>query len=361
MFSIFQFRRFKMQNTVVVFLVLVLVAPLAAQPKHEITISGTSFLLNGEPFPYTGISFMNAIYNPAFNKGSPERREWMKKFQRYGINVLRIYAQWDGASRGYADACAECNLFYSDGRLRDAHLARVKEILADADALGMVIQLEVFHHIPFREGRLGATEAERAKSVEQGLTLLTPELLPYRNVTFQIYSEMTFRTVDLVKVIKAIDPKRLITSAPGGASVLGSREENEALDFLTPHTSRQSHGRHWEIVPREIAYLIARYKKPVVDDEPARNGTSNFGGPPDGEVTYPYDQILQIYQVMQVGGYITYHHDMFQTGYGTPSVPPHGIPDPEFNAYHRFVLEFIAQRERYRPFRDGTPARRVKH
>ena len=336
-------------------------APLAAQGKHEITISGSSFLLNGEPFPYTGMSFMNAIYNPTFNKSSRVRREWMAKFQRYGITVLRIYGQWDGTSHGYVDTCAECNLFYPDGRLREAHLARVKEILADADALGMVIQLEILHHIPFREGRLGATDAERAKSVERAVTLLTPELLPYRNVTFQIYSEMTFRTVDLVKVIKAIDPKRLVTNAPGGASVLGSSEENEALDFLTPHTSRQRHGRHWEIVPREIAYLIARYKKPVVDDEPARNGTTSFGGPPQGEVTYPYDQILQIYQVMQVGGYFTYHHDMFQTGYGTPSVPSHGIPDPEFNPYHRLVLEFIAQRERYRPYRDGTVTERVKH
>ena len=352
-----------MRNLAVLFLLFVLsaTAPLAAQTKHEITISGTSFLLNGEPFPYTGISFFNAIYNPAFNKSSLERRKWMEKFQRYGINVLRIYAQWTGSERNFVDAGPDSNLFYSDGRLREANLARVKEILADADALGMVIQLEVFHHIPFRAGSLGATEAERAKSVERGLTLLTPELLQYRNVTFQIYSEMTFRTVDLVKVVKAIDPKRLVTNAPGGGSVLGSREENEALDFLTPHTSRQRQGRHWEIVPREIAYLIARYKKPVVDDEPARNGTSKWGGPPDGEVTYPYDQILQIYQVMQVGGYIIYHHDMFQSGYGTPSTPPNGIPDPEFNPYHRFVLEFIAQRERYRPYRDGTTAERVKH
>jgi hypothetical protein len=38
---------------------------------------------------------------------------------------------------------------------------------------------------------------------------------------------------------------------------------------------------------------------------------------------------------------------MFQTGYGTPAVPPNGIPDPEFNPYHRAVLEFIAVRERY--------------
>jgi len=84
-----------------------------------------------------------------------------------------------------------------------------------------------------------------------------------------------------------------------------------------------------------------------VDDEPARNGTPKFGGPQ--EVTHPTDHIVQIYQVWQLGAHITYHHDMFQTGYGSPAVPPHGIPDPDFSSYHRRVFEFIALRDRYQP------------
>lgn len=121
------------------------------------------------------------------------------------------------------------------------------------------------------------------------------------------------------------------------------------LDYLTPHSLRQGGEgrRHWEIAPKEIGYLITRYRKPVVDDEPARNGTPAFGGPK--VPTDPYDHILQIYQVWLAGGYVLYHHDMFQTGYNTPAVPPGGIPDPEFNPYHRAVLEFIGKRERYMP------------
>ncbi|HYO79757.1 MAG TPA: hypothetical protein VES20_00020 [Bryobacteraceae bacterium] len=38
---------------------------------------------------------------------------------------------------------------------------------------------------------------------------------------------------------------------------------------------------------------------------------------------------------------------MFQMGKGHPTVPPTGIPDPEFNPYHRQVLEFLALRDRY--------------
>jgi hypothetical protein len=96
-----------------------------------------------------------------------------------------------------------------------------------------------------------------------------------------------------------------------------------------------------------VKYLLALYRKPVVDDEPARNGTRLHGGPPGA--TYPADHILQIFEMWQIGAYITYHHDMFQTGYGTPAVPPSGIPDPEFSPYHRAVFEFIRLRDRYTP------------
>ena len=38
---------------------------------------------------------------------------------------------------------------------------------------------------------------------------------------------------------------------------------------------------------------------------------------------------------------------MFQTGYGTPAVPPGGVPDPDFSPYHRQVFEFLKGRGRY--------------
>ncbi len=184
-------------------------------------------------------------------------------------------------------------------------------------------------------------------AADRAVASVTPAMLPHRHLTFQVWNEFSERVLDHVKTIRAIDPKRLVTNAPGFAGVLGDPQQLAALDYLTPHTSRQSAGKPWEIGPREIAYLLARYGKPVVDDEPARHGTPKFGGPK--QTTYPFDHILQIYRVWQAGAYITYHHDMFQMGAGAPSVPPSGIPDPEFNPYHRTVLEFIAQRERYLP------------
>jgi hypothetical protein len=308
----------------------------------ELTIAGSRFFLNGKPFPYTGISFFNAVHNKEFNRDSGARRQWMQKFRKYGINVLRVWGQWDN-KRGFVDTCPECTLYTSGGELRAGPSKTLKQICADADALGMVVEIVLFSQESWHDGiRLTPEAADRA------VAAVARELKPYRNVVLQIWNEFDERTTDHVRTIKAIDPGRLVTNSPGVAGVLvGMRGEMEMLDFLTPHTSRQGAGRTWEIAPREIAYLLARYRKPVVDDEPARNGTPQFGGP--REATSPNDHILQIHEVWQAGGYVTYHHDMFQMGQGHPTVPPSGIPDPEFSPYHRRVFEFLALRDRYMP------------
>ncbi|GAB3168891.1 hypothetical protein [Telluribacter humicola] len=310
-----------------------------AQSNLELSVQGTNILMDGKPFPFSGISFFNAIFNPTFNKSSSERKKWLSKFDRYGINVLRVWGQWDN-KLGFVDTCPTCTLYNSDGSLRQEHLTTLKNIIQDAASQGMVIELALFARESYNDNiRLEQQEADKA------VAALTRELLPYRNVVMQVWNEHSDRVLDHLKTIKTIDPRRMVTNSPGYGGDLGDEKQNQALDFLTPHSSRQWVGRHWEVAPLEIKYLQQRFKKPVVDDEPARNGTAEFGGP--AETPSPFDQILQIYQVWQAGGYIVYHHDMFQKGYGHPSVPPSGIPDPEHNPYHRMVLKFISKRARY--------------
>lgn len=310
-------------------------------PGNVLGIAGTRFTLNGQPFPYTGVSFFNAIYNPTFNRDSAARRQWLAKFQKYGINVIRVWCQWDN-KRGFVDAGAGRTLYEPDGRLRAEPLQTLKAIIADADAMGMVVLLALFSRESWNENiRLSPDAMDRAAGA------VARELLPHRNVVLQIWNEFSERVVETTKVIRGVDPKRLVTNSPGYAGELGDQAQNRELDFLSPHTSRQNAGRTWEIAPKEVALLLARYRKPVVDDEPARNGTSQFGGP--RSATSPFDHIIQIQRMWEAGAYIVYHHDMFQTGYGTPACPPSGIPDPEHSPYHRQVFEFIAQRERYMP------------
>jgi len=82
----------------------------------------------------------------------------------------------------------------------------------------------------------------------------------------------------------------------------------------------------------------------VVDDEPARKGTPKFGGPQSEN--FPIDHILRIYNVWKAGGYIIYHHDMFQTGYGSDAVPSTGIPVPGINEYHDEIFDFLNRKQR---------------
>jgi hypothetical protein len=142
--------------------VLLLALPGAAQTRAEISVSGTGFLIDGKPFAYTGLSFFNAIYNPAFNASSSARRDWITKFKKYGINVFRIWCQWDNA-RGFVDAGPARTLYHQDGRLRADHLRTLKAILSDAADAAVVIELVLFSHESYRENiRLGEEESMRA-------------------------------------------------------------------------------------------------------------------------------------------------------------------------------------------------------
>jgi hypothetical protein len=309
-----------------------------AQSKKTLTVNGTRFEMNGQPFEYTGVSFFNALYNKEFNKNSDARKKHIRGFNDSGINVLRIWCQWDN-ERGFIDGGAEKTLYNNDGSLKQELVARLKEIAKDADDEGVVILLVLFSRESWNENiRLNDSASEKA------VEAVTKELLSFRNLVFQVWNEHDYRTVDYLKIIKKTDPARLVTNSPGYGGILGSDAENRALDFLSPHTTRDDH-RHWEVAAKEIEYLHTKYRKPVVDDEPARKGTPNFGGPKTP--TSPDDHILHIYNVWKAGGYVIYHHDMFQTGYGTDAIPPNGIPAPGFSGYHDQVFNFLKNKERY--------------
>lgn len=320
------------------FLLLPICLAISGQGLNVISVKGTRFEMNGAPFEYTGISFFNAIYNKAFNESSEIRRKNIKIFKEHGINVLRIWCQWDNPS-GYIDSGKDKTLYNEDGTLKPELLSRLKSIITDADKEGVVVLLVLFARESW-DKNIRLTD----KATEKALNEITQELKPHSNLIFQIWNEFDYRTVDYFKIIKQIDATRLVTNSPGFEGVLGSDEENKTLDFLSPHTSRNDN-IHLELAAEEIKLLIQKYQKPVVDDEPARRGTPLFGGPK--VQTLAYDHIIQIYNVWKAGGYIIYHHDMFQTGYGSGAVPVNGIPVPGFSPYHDQVFDFLKNKTNY--------------
>ena len=308
------------------------------QGKNKLTVEGRNFELNGEKFEFTGVSFFNAIYNPEFNKDSETRREWIRKFKESGINVLRVWCQWDNA-RGFVDSGIDKTIFNTDGTLVPGHLSALKNIISDADSEGTIILLVLFSRESWNEN-LKLTDDASDKAVAE----LTRSLMPYGNLVLQVWNEFNYRTIDYLKIIKDIDPGRIVTNSPGYAGELGSNIENQNLDYLSPHTTRNDN-RHWEVAVKEIEYLIEKFNKPVVDDEPARKGTPLYGGPKNPVI--PTDHIIHIYNVWKAGGYVIYHHDMFQTGGGSAAVPPNGIPVPGFSEYHDQVFDFLKNKSRY--------------
>lgn len=306
-----------------------------AQGKNILTVKGTGFELNNNSFEFTGVSFFNALYNKEFNTNSEVRRSWIRKFNNSGINVLRVWCQWDN-TRGFIDGGEGKTMYFNDGSLNLKVLSTLKALSNDADEEGTVILLTLFSRESWNnEIRLSDEASDKA------VAALTQELKSYRNLIFQIWNEFDNRTTDYCQIIKKYDSQRLVTNSPGYSGFLGNDNENKMMDYLSPHTTRDD-DRHWEVAAKEIEYLILKYQKPVVDDEPARKGTPKFGGPKIP--TNPLDHILHIYNVWKVGGYIIYHHDMFQTGYSTEPIPENGIPAPGFSSYHDQVFEFLKKK-----------------
>lgn len=297
-----------------------------------LSIDGTRLLLDGQPFYWQGLSFFNALYNPAFNASSSARNAWLAKFAVNGINALRIWCQWDFAPpRTFVDTALQHTMYVPNGQVREDAFDRLRALILAADARGMAIEVTLFSHE--KQPNLPTDVLERAARE------MAQRLVPYRNVIVQIWNEDSTEVLRLAEAVKVEDPARLVTNSPGFAGNLGDDAQNRALDLLTPHTARGGGEPFWELAPRQIASLLERYEKPVIDDEPARNGIVQFGGIPGG--THPERHIEQIRRVRALGAYHIYHHDMFQRGYGYATTPPSGVPDPDYSPFHRQVFDYL--------------------
>ena len=167
-----------------------------AQKINEITIKGTGFEMNGKPFEYTGISFFNALYNTEFNKNHETRLKYIKSFKEHGINVLRIWCQWDNLS-GYIDSGKEKTLYNDNGSLKPELVSRLNEIITDANSEGVVVLLVLFARESW-DVNIRLSD----KSTEKAVESITKEMLPHRNLIFQIWNEHNYRTANYFDIIK---------------------------------------------------------------------------------------------------------------------------------------------------------------
>lgn len=305
-----------------------------------LTVEGMKLYLDGKEFKLQGLSFFNALHNPDFNQSREIRLEWLKKYKSYGINMLRVWCQWDlkGNCAGFCDVSPEASMFTYRGEIRTEIFHRLKELLIDASSLDMVIEIVVFCHENYQLPDDTLFPLEIIPVQERSLEGLTRLLLPYRNIILQVWNECSFEILRYYSLIKCLDPERVVTNSPGYSSELGDEEQNTLMDILTPHTARSDTKDFWNVAAGQIKYLMDKFGKPVIDDEPARSGLTEHGGIPGG--TKAWQHIEQIKLVRELGAYHLYHHDMFQNGYGHPNTPINGIPDPELEL-HKDVFNFL--------------------
>jgi len=303
-----------------------------SKPDCILSKQGTRLMLDGERFYFQGLSFFNALYNVNFNRDEAERVRWLRVFKDNGISALRIWCQWDfGADRQFIDVSPENTMYAESGRIREKHFQTLCSILDAVRDLTMIIELTLFSHE--RQPNLPVPAQERAARS------MAERLLPYRHLILQIWNEDSTEVRRYFEAIKAVDPSRIVTNSPGFSDDLGDEEQNQMLDLLTPHTVRRGVDRFWEEAPSQISSLLEKYQKPVIDDEPARTGIVRYGGIEVG--TIPDQHVEQIQRVRAAGGYHTYHHDMFQSPYGSPATPQTGVPEPDFNPFHRQVFDYL--------------------
>jgi hypothetical protein len=310
-------------------------------------VAGSKLTLDGEPFFYQGLTFFNALYNPAFNLAADERRAWVRKFKANGINALRVMCQWDyAAPAAFIDLAPDHSMYTDEGRVKDEPFERLVALVRALDAEGMVLSVIMFAHdkqpyfLPI-------------KAQERATHELTERLKPYGNLFQQIWAEDDREVHRYIAGIRATDADRLLTSAPGFSAdprrpfdhVGEDDEVNQTLDILTPHTLRSSAVPFWYLAPAQVEYLLDTYGKPVIDDSPARRGPVLWGGVP-GNTTLG-QHLEHIKRDRAIGGYHSYHHDMFQWGYGHELIPPNGIPDPDFSPFHRQVFDYLRDNTRW--------------
>ncbi len=303
------------------------------EPANTVlSVNGTLLCLGGMPFRFRGLSFFNALFNPTFNRDDAGRRAWVAKFWDNGVTALRVWCQWDFSEPyRFADVGPGQSLFRPTGQLVRDFSDRLCQLATATSDQGMALEVTLFSHE--RDPNLAVDCLAKAA------TNVSHLLLPYRNVLLQIWNENNASTERFYDLVKSVDADRLVTNSPGFSDDLGDERHNCLMDVLTPHTVRQPPAQFWVDGPRQVSKLVKAYGKPVIDDEPARCGLVRFGGIVGG--TAAVQHVAHLRGTEAAGGYYTYHHDMFQGGYGDPATPAHGIPDPDFNALHREVFDAL--------------------
>ncbi|MBI4578489.1 MAG: cellulase family glycosylhydrolase [Planctomycetes bacterium] len=192
------------------------------------------FTINGEPTFLHGVSYYGSQY---ITTGS-FRTQDLDDMVADGFNWLRSWAYWAWPWTTGDNVSA----LDKSGNVREPYMSRLKTLIAECNARGIIVDVTMIRDTN-NEWHSPTTLSQHLNAAR---TLAT-ELLPYRNVYFDLANERDGNSVfvsfeemgQLVNAVKAIDPGRLCTASNGGGLSSQSELNNYLavghVDFLAVH------------------------------------------------------------------------------------------------------------------------------
>ncbi|MEZ5944461.1 MAG: serine hydrolase [Planctomycetaceae bacterium] len=276
-------KRLRQWFAVLALLAFVCQSSLVRAEGTEVSISGTRFLLNGQPTnpetPCEGLLMNVRMVNATFEDAGRQEfdpaentAEFIAKLDDYaahGVNAFTLNLQ--GGMPGYEGAINSA--FEPDGALRPDYLKRVERVIRECNKRGMVVILGLYYQ---RQSKILRDEAAVKAGVVNAARWVDER--GFRNVLIEIANEFPhngFRhevirsakgQASLLRLAKSTSPKLLVTASGYGDGKVHP-EVAEACDFLTPHWN----GTRVADIPTRVAEL-KRYGKPIVCNEDDKTG-----------------------------------------------------------------------------------------
>jgi len=247
----------------------------ACMAETVLAVDGTRFTLNGQPTFLYGISYYGAL-----GASDETLRADLDAMQRNGISWIRVWATWSAFDNDVSAVDAE-------GNARPEFLARLKQLIQDCDARGMVVDVTLSRG----DGVTGPPRLGTHEGHTRAVETLVTELRPLRNWYLDLSNERNIQDQrhtsfeelqDLRELVRRLDPDRLVTASQGGD--IGEEELRRyvlevSVDFISPHRPRHA-GSPAETEAKTREYLAEMQALgrvvPVHYQEPFRRGYGDW-------------------------------------------------------------------------------------
>lgn len=211
----------------------------------ELGVNGSKFTINDVDVPFlSGISYFAAM-----STDYDFIAQDLQKIKDAGFNLIRVWACWEweykkGTNVNYS--VIEYKYYQQIAESHPVYMPKLKSLIQWCDDNGIIVEVTLQRANPKYDQYFPADLVEHKKWAQK----LAQELLPYRNVYFDVWNECRIPNTThmsdvtaIITAVKAIDQHRLCTASQPGAAVDSQPNSQTQLatlfgtgvDFIAPH------------------------------------------------------------------------------------------------------------------------------